>query len=1090
MPNTKKIEGALIVTEKGTTTDSVARLMDCTSSDIIPNDSGEIKTKYRVAQKGANAVQDAWVYYKICTLPISNDGNYASVIVSGRMGGWGTDSIGYINAILGNRHAPGISVLNIATPSVTNLNNTYNRTDIVMYQNSDETVTVYLKCGFYWVFDLDFEFFQSSINAQYDGTYSTTTPEGTLVAAASTSTQKVEILNGSLLVNGNSFYNKNKIDELFSKVASNNTFTAYNIFNRPTSNRDYTDADGNVVYTEPYYQTAIDVLESKLRVKHINNLIWSSETGHNQGIEVSRDSFASLPMNNYWHDLFGFGNKFSLNYEITTDGATWNTGTADMKLFNQKMKQSVPILTSSAGTNICGARWTWGITQDNIMYGNGYWLCIGRCWSSEYPTTRFLVEISSDNETWETIIDSTIHYKKGNSNPLYFRSIQLTSKPYLRLTISKDPNTTAYLNLSSIKLLSDRWGDQGQGTELEFPYDWDENKQIILQNNIYPTTSEAYSLGKDNKLFKNIYTKDITAINATLSGNINISGTTTLGSEVTLASTDKPLTVFGPTYLKNTLNLNGSATIIGDTVLDGFVTLPNVGAPLTVFGEAHLKNNTFVTGAVNLVGSNNYTYDTDGTTIISQTPKDNFVIANYINGEIAVQNDLRLIGTRVTAPTTPLTEISLGSYTLDLTTGDLDVINKQALFTYNSFVNDKIKTALSSLDSTVENATEALNSTKINAGDITALRGEIASKYGLHNQADIRRAYFDELDILGASSTSNAQVGQLFCLHYPIIEDNTFTNKECVLNFSSYELYSAADLALTKFIEKYPSLADNTYVPAFLIADNTASAKTYGIVFYYSNNGSVANLAYWYNTSPTIWYNKNKTGTTTNYSSSAPTGLTSNTYMTIFSSACLNTKSTVNTTFNSFLDSFEAPDLELFEILKTNRGLAIGKNIQEYYRCNSINSNGTKEFIKLDNYYLSPNTAPDTMFSTWREHIYLLAGGGDETYASYRSALELTGHSGVRLAEYCGNGSDTNATFHLYNGTITATASKGFVINNVDISKVATASTAGLMAAKDKENLDTVVSDVATLAPKTTSTGKKCLYGEVVDGTLTIVTLD
>lgn len=190
-----------------------------TNTSVLPNDNGDVKTKYRVAKKAANGSRTEWVYYKVCTLPVSNDANYASVIVSGRIGGWGTDSMGYINALLGNRTAPGISMINIATPLVSNLQTTYDRVDLVMYQNSDNTVTVYLKCSYYWVFDLDFEFFQSNIAIDYDGNYISTTPEGTLVAAASTSKQRVEVFNGDLLVDGKSLVKAatdvdNKVDKV------------------------------------------------------------------------------------------------------------------------------------------------------------------------------------------------------------------------------------------------------------------------------------------------------------------------------------------------------------------------------------------------------------------------------------------------------------------------------------------------------------------------------------------------------------------------------------------------------------------------------------------------------------------------------------------------------------------------------------------------------------------------------------------------------------------------------------------------------------------------------------------------------------
>ena len=40
-----------------------------TKASILPNDAGEIKTKYRIAQKGYTGGNTTYWYYPICTLP-------------------------------------------------------------------------------------------------------------------------------------------------------------------------------------------------------------------------------------------------------------------------------------------------------------------------------------------------------------------------------------------------------------------------------------------------------------------------------------------------------------------------------------------------------------------------------------------------------------------------------------------------------------------------------------------------------------------------------------------------------------------------------------------------------------------------------------------------------------------------------------------------------------------------------------------------------------------------------------------------------------------------------------------------------------
>ena len=57
-----------------------------TNTSVLPNDSGDIKTKFRIAEKGYT--QNATWYFPILKFPANNAGNYASAIITGRIGGW------------------------------------------------------------------------------------------------------------------------------------------------------------------------------------------------------------------------------------------------------------------------------------------------------------------------------------------------------------------------------------------------------------------------------------------------------------------------------------------------------------------------------------------------------------------------------------------------------------------------------------------------------------------------------------------------------------------------------------------------------------------------------------------------------------------------------------------------------------------------------------------------------------------------------------------------------------------------------------------------------------------------------------------
>lgn len=200
--------------------DSAARNSK-TNTSVLPNDGGEIKTKFRMSQKGYT--NGATWYYPLCKLPKDNNGNYASAILSGRVGGWVSGNMSSITSLIWNRDVTGIALLDIAG-SANAMNSIWSVCDIVVYTNSDTTDTVYLKCNSYFTFDLDIELFQSSCEILYNGSYVTTTPSGTLAASASTSTKRAELINGKLYVAGNELAFTSAIPTKTSQLTNDSGF--------------------------------------------------------------------------------------------------------------------------------------------------------------------------------------------------------------------------------------------------------------------------------------------------------------------------------------------------------------------------------------------------------------------------------------------------------------------------------------------------------------------------------------------------------------------------------------------------------------------------------------------------------------------------------------------------------------------------------------------------------------------------------------------------------------------------------------------------------------------------------------------------
>lgn len=159
---------------------------------IAPN--GAYEHRLSVAANGNAGSAGRW--YKVCTLPVNNSSNMATLIIEGRFGDYLVTRASYGRFLVGNRN--GLSITcdfltpNNSVASTEGLPAAFSKVDVVCYTQTDGTVNVYLKCVNYYFFDFVMRLCNNGTDAAYygtytyDGTYVTTAPSGTLDAQAST----------------------------------------------------------------------------------------------------------------------------------------------------------------------------------------------------------------------------------------------------------------------------------------------------------------------------------------------------------------------------------------------------------------------------------------------------------------------------------------------------------------------------------------------------------------------------------------------------------------------------------------------------------------------------------------------------------------------------------------------------------------------------------------------------------------------------------------------------------------------------------------------------------------------------------------
>jgi hypothetical protein len=328
-------------------------------------------------------------------------------------------------------------------------------------------------------------------------------------------------------------------------------------------------------------------------------------------------SFASMPMGSeIWHDLFAFLKFYTATFE-TFDGTTWTAGTVNKELFAQKENQSIQVVN---GTTTTAARWTF----TDVSFGSAQWLVIGHAWNSGgNPSKTVTVETSADNGvTWTSRHQSTY---VDHANAVFHRLGSYFGDARMRITIQW--NSGGPIQLSNIKLLTARPGDQGRGKEAQLPFSWNGDQDVTIGRNLsVPGTLTVTGAISGNASSATILqtgrtigmTGDVTWTSAIFNGSANVTGTATLANSGVAAGTYTKVTVDAkgrvtvgaalasadlPTYT-GTITSTQVATALGYTPANkaGDTFTGNVGIGKDVpSGPLHIKgaNGLYVEGAVN-----------------------------------------------------------------------------------------------------------------------------------------------------------------------------------------------------------------------------------------------------------------------------------------------------------------------------------------------------------------------------------------------------------------------------------------------------------------------------------------------------------
>jgi hypothetical protein len=169
-----------------------------------------------------------------------------------------------------------------------------------------------------------------------------------------------------------------------------------------------------------------------------------------------------------WHDVLAFNRIGTPTFEVSTNGTTFTSSsyTPFINLFAIKENQAIEVINPATRK---AARFI----LPNMAWTTARWLVIGHTYVPSAPNITILVESSANGVDWTVRHNST---RVAGATPAWYLLSDFGGDNTLRLTITH--NSGGIINLSSIRMLTTRWGDQGRGKEWESPFDWDGNRNV------------------------------------------------------------------------------------------------------------------------------------------------------------------------------------------------------------------------------------------------------------------------------------------------------------------------------------------------------------------------------------------------------------------------------------------------------------------------------------------------------------------------------------------------------------------------------------------------------------------------------------
>lgn len=237
------------------------------------------------------------------------------------------------------------------------------------------------------------------------------------------------------------------------------------------------------------------------------------------------------PFDGIYHDNLAFNRHWGAPVITEALAATPTTFTAAASasdhniFFNTKQAQALAVANTTWRKSI---RYQWN--SFNIAWNNATWLVLGHTYTDPAPNKTVVVETSADGTTWTVRHTSTYDTVGG---PVWHYISNYSGDSYFRLTITH--NSGADIGLSTIRVLTPRWGDQGGGTELTLPYGWDNDRGVTFVR----AYSDAATPLSSTELVRKDYVDSQVSTRAASSHThtaANISDSTAVGRSVIIAA--------------------------------------------------------------------------------------------------------------------------------------------------------------------------------------------------------------------------------------------------------------------------------------------------------------------------------------------------------------------------------------------------------------------------------------------------------------------------------------------------------------------------------------------------------------------------